>query len=218
MLSINLELLRGAGQPGTEPLAGEALNRVQDLARSLHDLSHRLHPSKLRLIGLVPALQALQRELSRPDTTIAFTHEGVPANLPLDLTLSVFRVVQEAVQNAVKHGRARTVTVDLRGGSNVLALTVSDDGVGFDVNAAWGEGLGLISMGERIEAIGGYARHPLDAWCRHVPHDHNAAREGARRRGDQGREARIDRAMPAMSCRFCMATRGGGGYRRAGED
>ena len=155
LLSINLELLRGAGQPDTEPLAGEALNRVQDLARSLHDLSHRLHPTKLRLIGLVPALQALQRELSRSDTTIAFTHEGVPANLPLDLTLSVFRVVQEAVQNAVKHGRARTVTVDLRGGSNGLALTVSDDGVGFDVDAAWGEGLGLISMGERIEAIEG---------------------------------------------------------------
>ena len=155
LLSINLELLRGAVPPDTEPLAGEALNRVQDLARSLHDLSHRLHPTKLRLIGLVPALQALQRELSRSDTTIAFTHEGVPANLPLDLTLSVFRVVQEAVQNALKHGRARTVTVDLRGGSNVLALTVSDDGVGFDVDAAWGEGLGLISMGERIEAIEG---------------------------------------------------------------
>ena len=155
LLSINLELLRGAVQPDTEPLAGEALNRAQDLARSVHDLSHRLHPTKLRLIGLVPALQALQRELSRSDTTIAFTHEGVPANLPLDLTLSVFRVVQEAVQNALKHGRARTVTVDLRGGSNGLALTVSDDGVGFDVDAAWGEGLGLISMGERIEAIEG---------------------------------------------------------------
>ena len=155
LLSINLELLLGAVQPDTEPLAGEALNRAQDLARSVHDLSHRLHPTKLRLIGLVPALQALQRELSRSDTTIAFTHEGVPANLPLDLTLSVFRVVQEAVQNALKHGRARTVTVDLRGGSNVLALTVSDDGVGFDVDAAWGEGLGLISMGERIEAIEG---------------------------------------------------------------
>ena len=155
LLSIDLELLLGAVQPDTEPLAGEALNRVQDLARSVHDLSHRLHPAKLRLLGLVPALQALQRELSRSDKTIAFTHEGVPPNLPPDLTLSVYRVVQEAVQNALKHGRARTVTVDLRGGSNVLGLTVSDDGVGFDVDAAWGEGLGLISMGERIEAIEG---------------------------------------------------------------
>ena len=138
MLSIDLELLLGAAPPDTEPLLGEVLNRAQDLARSVHDLSHRLHPTKLRLIGLVPALQALRRELSRPDTAIAFTHEGVPVNLPLDLTLSLFRVVQEAVQNALKHGRARTVTVDLRGGSNVLALTVSDDGAGFDVDAAWG--------------------------------------------------------------------------------
>ena len=106
LLSIDLELLLGAVPPDTEPLAGEALNRAQDLARSVHDLSHRLHPTKLRLIGLVPALQALQRELSRSDTTIAFTHQGVPANLPLDLTLSVFRVAQEAVQNALKHGQS----------------------------------------------------------------------------------------------------------------
>ena len=53
LLSIDLELLLGAVQPDTEPLAGEALNRAQDLARSVHDLSHRLHPTKLRLIGLV---------------------------------------------------------------------------------------------------------------------------------------------------------------------
>ena len=78
-----------------------------DIARSVHDLSHRLHPAKLRLIGLVAALHALQRELSRSDPTITFTHEHVPANLPPDLTLSLFRIVQEALQNAMKYSRAR---------------------------------------------------------------------------------------------------------------
>jgi signal transduction histidine kinase len=55
----------------------------------------------------------------------------------------------------LKHSQSRSVTVDLRGASNGLALTISDDGEGFDVDAEWGTGLGLISMSERIEAVGG---------------------------------------------------------------
>ncbi len=141
--------------PDAEALAGEAMNRTQELVRSVHDLSHRLHPTKLRLIGLVAALQSLQRELSRPETAITFTHEGVPASLPPDLTLSLFRIVQEALQNALKYSRARAVNVNLRGGPRNLLLTIADNGVGFDVDASWGKGLGLISIGERIEAIGG---------------------------------------------------------------
>ena len=154
-MSIDLELLNGAVPPDSRSLAGEALHRAQDVARSIHDLSHRLHPAKLRLIGLVAALEALKRELSRSELTVSFTHADVPANLPHDLTLSVFRIVQEALQNALKYSRARSVNVHLRGGPDTLALTVSDDGVGFDVEAAWGKGLGLISISERIEAIGG---------------------------------------------------------------
>jgi signal transduction histidine kinase len=155
LLSIDLELLNGAVPPDSKSLAGEALHRAQDVATSIHDLSHRLHPAKLRLIGLVAALASLQRELSRSDLTVTLTHEHVPANLPHDLTLSVFRIVQEALQNALKYSRARSVIVQLRGGPDSLGLTVSDDGVGFDVEAAWGKGLGLISISERIEAAGG---------------------------------------------------------------
>ena len=155
LLSMNLELLHDAVPLGTERLAGQALKQVQDIATNVHDLAHRLHPTRLRLTGLVAALQTLQRELSRSGPTITFTHARVPANLPLDLTVSLFRVVQEALQNAVKHSRARTVTVDLRNESDVLVLTVADDGNGFNVDAEWGTGLGLISMGERIEAVGG---------------------------------------------------------------
>ena len=121
----------------------------------MHDLSHRLHPARLRLLGLVEALEGLQSELSQPDVTITFAHENVPPLLPPDLTLCLFRIVQEALQNALKHGKAQNVSVDLRGVSDGIALTIVDDGVGFDVDAAWGKGLGLISMNERVEAIGG---------------------------------------------------------------
>ena len=155
LLSMNLELLLDEVPREIESLVGDALNQAQDIARNVHDLSHRLHPTRLRLTGLVAALETLQRELSRSTPAIAFTHQCVPDNLPSDLTLSLFRVVQEAVQNAVKYSRARTVTVDLRGESDALVLTISDDGVGFDVDAAAGTGLGLISMNERIDAVGG---------------------------------------------------------------
>ncbi|HET9386050.1 MAG TPA: ATP-binding protein [Gemmatimonadales bacterium] len=155
LLQIDLELLGGAAQGHAGELAGEALNRAQGVARSVHDLSHRLHPAKLRLIGLVSALHGLQRELSRTDIAISFTHDNVPTSLPADLTLCLFRVAQEALQNALKYSGAKRVLVHLRGVPGGLALTVADDGVGFDVGASWNKGLGLVSMGERLEAIGG---------------------------------------------------------------
>jgi signal transduction histidine kinase len=155
LLAIDLELLQQPGSRPAQGLAGAALARVEGIARSVHDMSHRLHPAKLRLIGLVTALQSLQRELTRADFVITFTHEDVPAVFSADLTLCVFRVVQEALQNAIKYSRAGHVRVNLSGGPGCLALTIADDGVGFEVDSAWGTGLGLISMRERLEAIGG---------------------------------------------------------------
>jgi signal transduction histidine kinase len=155
LLVIDLGMLRGNVQQQTRKLTDEALSRAEEIVRSVHNLSHRLHPPKLRLIGLVAALRDLQHEMSQLGLPITFTHESVPLPLPLELTLCLFRVVQEALQNAYKYSHARAVSVDLRGGPDGLTLTIADNGVGFDVDAAWGKGLGLISMGERLEAVGG---------------------------------------------------------------
>jgi len=155
LLEIDLELLGRAVPIAEEDLADEALRRARDVAKSVHDLSHRLHPAKLRLIGLVAALNGLQRELSQSDLRITFTHDNVPSAISQEVTLCIFRVVQEALQNAVKYSRARNVSVHLVGGPSGLTLTISDDGVGFDVEKAWGKGLGLISIEERLDAIGG---------------------------------------------------------------
>src|SRR4030095_10404903 len=134
-----------------------ALARAQSIATNLHDLSDRVHPAKLRLIGLIPALRALERELSESEMAIVVTHENVPPVLPHDLTLCLFRVVQEALQNALEHSHANHVSVQVRTDSPAwLPLTVADDGVGFDVDADRGEGLGLVSMRERLEALGGH--------------------------------------------------------------
>jgi signal transduction histidine kinase len=161
LLAMDLQVLSAFDQDPdgeAEQLAREALARTDTIAKTLHDLSHRLHPARLRLIGLVAALNGLRRELThseKSDTVITFTHEGVPAALPHDLTLCIFRVVQEALQNAVRHGRAKTISMHLKGSRSSLALTIVDDGVGFVVKDMWGTGLGLVSMTERLESIGG---------------------------------------------------------------
>ena len=157
VLKITLKRL-GRAAPGDAAAAAttaEAVKRAEDIGTSVHDLSHRLHPVRLRLMGLVDALNGLNRELSYPGMTITFTHERVPPALPPDLTLCLYRIVQEALHNARKHSEAPSVTVSLTGGSDAIALTIVDDGVGFDVDAAWRRGLGLISLRERVAAIGG---------------------------------------------------------------
>lgn len=155
VLTIDLELLANGDREEPGRLIEDALHRAHDISASLHDLSHRLHPAKLRLLGLISSLQALQRELAPSDISVVFTHDSIPSKLPPDLTLCLFRVVQEALQNAVKYSHADEISVHLGRGVQGLKLTIVDDGVGFDVQRSWGKGLGLISMRERLDAIGG---------------------------------------------------------------
>jgi signal transduction histidine kinase len=154
LLAFEVESLRPRGLRSVDRRFDEAIHRLRGIAKSLHDLSHRLHPGMLQIIGLVAALRDLARELSRSDFTIAFADNGVPTVLPPETTLTLFRVVQEALQNAVKHGGAHHVSVELRGDPSGLALTIADDGIGFDVDEAYQKGLGLRSMYERLESIG----------------------------------------------------------------
>lgn len=153
LLTLDLESLHRANA-GQKPTT-EALTAVRDVATSLHELSHRLHPTKLRLLGLVAALEQLCEESTRAGMAITFTHDHVPFTLAPDIMLCFFRVVQEAVQNAIKYSSASRLSVHLRNAEGLLTLTIVDNGVGFDVDAAWGKGVGLSSMSERLEAIGG---------------------------------------------------------------
>ena len=126
-----------------------------ELAGSIHQLSHQLHPARLRVVGLAAALGALQRETQAAGQRVTFLHENVPAAIPQDVMLCVYRIAQEAVQDVIKHSAAREIAISLTGRGETLTLTVADDGIGFDVGAAMTRGLGLISMVERLEAFGG---------------------------------------------------------------
>jgi len=156
ILSIELDRLRSdeLSIPSAERLS-RALETTQGISTSVRDLSHRLHPAWLQVIGLVDGLDTLRRDLSPPHLSIAFAHQDVPTAMDPDIALCLFRVAQEALGNAVKHSDARHLSVELTGARSSLALTITDDGKGFDVESAPNGGLGLMSMRERVESAGG---------------------------------------------------------------
>lgn len=134
--------------------------RLQDVSADVHGLSHRLHPSKLDYLGLLPAVKSLCNELSgRRGLQIEFINNDDSAefeDLDKELALCAYRVVQEALSNVIKHSGAVTARVQLRCRKHVLYLLVTDSGRGFSVDVAKHKGrLGLISMQERLRLANG---------------------------------------------------------------
>ena len=158
VLSFDVELLRGqrATEVEVERIATHAAGRLQEIGRTVHNIAHRLHPSRLRLLGLVRALSGMVYELNSPSLTVTFEHDNVPDVIPHDMALHIFRVAQEAVQNAIKHSHGHALTIHLSYRDGRLTLSVADDGAGFDAGSASAErGLGFISMHERLDSVGG---------------------------------------------------------------
>jgi PAS domain S-box-containing protein len=135
----------------------EFKGRVMEIATDVQALSHQLHSSKLEYLGLAAAAKSYCRELSEThNVRIDFTQNAVTRNLPEDVSICLFRVLQEALQNAVKHSGTDRFEVHLFGTSADIRLTVRDDGRGFNVDEAMKtQGLGLVSMRERVNLVKG---------------------------------------------------------------
>ncbi len=160
LLSMELEqVVRGSNGSNSSPnpKIEEIRQHCAEIAGDVQALSHKLHSSKLEYLGVAAAIRSFCRELCQQhDAVIQFTEEDVPSFLPRDISLSLFRVAQEALQNALKHSGVSQFFVSLRGAVDEIQLDVSDDGTGFDVEAALREkGLGLVSMQERVHQVHG---------------------------------------------------------------
>jgi signal transduction histidine kinase len=133
------------------------LERLREVAVDVQEMSHRLHSSKLRYLGIVAAAKSFCQELSdQHKVEIDFTHADIPRTLPEDISLCLFRITQEALQNAIKHGGVRHFDVELRGTPDGIHLTVRDAGLGFDPETVMSNrGLGLVSMQERVNLVNG---------------------------------------------------------------
>jgi len=160
LLEIDLEEL-GLNPPNSSmevsSRAKGLRTRLSEIGIEIQAISHRLHSSKLEYLGIVAAITSFCKELSdRQKIDIQFTHDLVPSSLPYDISLSLFRVVQEALRNAVKHSGVRHFEVDLRGTLYEIQLTVHDAGAGFDLTSTMtNPGLGLVSMQERARLVKG---------------------------------------------------------------
>jgi signal transduction histidine kinase len=116
-----------------------------------------LHSSKLELLGLAAAMKGFCVEFADQQAVdVDFVNRDVPDQLPPDISLCLFRVLQEALHNSAKHSGVRHFDVQLWGTPDEIHLVISDSGEGFDLEAAKASrGLGLVSMGERLKLVAG---------------------------------------------------------------
>ena len=135
----------------------ELHQQLQDMLRDMHQTAMGLHPPALEKLGLVDALhQYLETTQDATSLQIGFAAPGLARRLPADVEIGLFRIVQEAVTNVIRHAQAAHVDVLLERRDGQLVLVVEDDGVGFDpAGACQGAQLGLYGMRERAEALGG---------------------------------------------------------------
>jgi signal transduction histidine kinase len=133
------------------------LNSASEIGADLHTLSHRLHSLTLEALGLVPGISALWKEFTNQQgIEIDFLPDDVPRSLDPDVALCLFRIVQEGRRDLKKHSRATKAQVHSRRAGDRRVVSVSDDGVGFDVGEIREkDGLGIRSMEERAYLLGG---------------------------------------------------------------
>jgi signal transduction histidine kinase len=137
----------------------ELLNHVE---KQLRRYSHELRPTILDDLGWIPAIQFLADGLSKRAGMTIHVQSEVSGRLPSTLETTLYRIVQEALNNAIKHAKAKNVWIRAWQETRILNCSIRDDGAGFDSRrleeTSSPKGLGLIAMRERLSALGGTLR------------------------------------------------------------
>jgi PAS domain S-box-containing protein len=160
LLSIDLEQLKQVSTQLKSSLTEqlEALVKAaSEITSDVHNVSRRLHPSQVELLGLSAALSNFCKDFAaRNGMEIAFVNSCPRQKPPQDAALCLFRVAQEAIRNVQKHSGTERALVQLDEVAGSMRLRVSDQGAGFDPDSAdFVQGLGLLSMQERLHSLGG---------------------------------------------------------------
>jgi signal transduction histidine kinase len=161
LVLLALEISQPERDPALGKSAGETGRRVAErlgeIASDVHRLAYRLHPFKLEYLGLSAAARGFCQEIETAhEITIEFAEHDVPSGLPREVALALYRVLQEALSNVVRHSGSAYAKVELYGDDAALCLTVRDFGAGITREAAANShGLGLASMRERLRLVNG---------------------------------------------------------------
>ncbi|MHB8728778.1 MAG: PAS domain-containing protein [Sulfuricaulis sp.] len=154
-------VLRQSKVTGLAPAVKESMEAIDRVVARVRDLSLDLRPSMLDDLGLAPALRwYVQRSTKHADAEVGLHLPASLPRLPPDVETTCFRIVQEALTNALRHAGAERIDVTLTADDDAVELTVRDNGKGFDVRVAerramTGAGFGLLSMTERAQLAGG---------------------------------------------------------------
>lgn len=147
-----------SGSPGTlHPGVAELSEKLKEVGQRVGKLSRELHSSRLQSFDLAEAVRKCCKEAGENfKIPVECGCQDIPADLDSLPALSILRVIQEAVDNAGKHSRAKRIQVEVQGTPEKISLLVADNGIGFDLEEAkLAAGLGLISIRERIQLAGG---------------------------------------------------------------
>ena len=155
MLSLELEQLQ-ENPSEIQPRVKELRRQMAEVSNDVQALSHDLHSTKLEYLGVVAGMKSWCKEFAERQKMEIDFRSDVSSVLPLAVGLSLFRVLQEALNNAIKHSGVKRIDMQLREDSGEIHLVISDLGRGFDVEAAsQSKGLGLTSMRERVRLVNG---------------------------------------------------------------
>ncbi len=154
MLSgLKRKILKAVQDPDIDQAVAALQDRTTQLAETVRNTSHELHPSVLDHAGLAATLQRHCADLeANHHVKVMFSANDVDALKP-EVALCLFRVAQEALTNALRHANATMIRVELRATNEMVDLSIQDDGMGF--TPASGSGLGLRSIDERVRLVGG---------------------------------------------------------------
>ncbi len=161
MTAIRSLALAIASQAGSrDPATGEVAHLISDEAARLYDAMHglipRLAPLSLDTLGLTATLENLARDWQRRHPLVALTlKHDLPPDLGSGITLVIYRVVQESVINALRHGCPKRVDVDVTHDAARILITVTDDGVGLPVEWSRPGHFGLRGLSDRVAQLGG---------------------------------------------------------------
>jgi signal transduction histidine kinase len=144
--------------PAGDTLVKDQIVRIKGTAetavRSIRDMALLLRPPMLDDLGLIPALEWQARETSRrSDMEVDVHATEIPGNLPDPVKIGIYRLVQEALQNAATHAHAKTAKVTVKSDPQKVEVEISDDGVGFQPERT--RGMGILGMEERVRQLGG---------------------------------------------------------------
>jgi PAS domain S-box-containing protein len=171
MLAIELEHLQD-NPSEVQARLQELQTQTTELSNDVQSLSHELHPSKLEHLGVVSGIKSWCKEFGERQAMKIDFKSDVSTVVPFGVGICLFRVLQEALHNALKHSGEKRVEVRVAEHSNEFHLIVRDSGIGFDIEAAsQGRGLGLTSMQERVRLVNGtitIESKPMDGTTIHV--------------------------------------------------